>query len=148
VVNAYDVETGQLIKAAAEELKSNKEIVPPAWASFAKTGSHKERVPHQKDWWYFRTAALLRRVYTRPIGVSRLRTVYGGRKRRGVAPARFRRAGGSVLRKALQQLEKAGYVKKGKKGREITPKGRKFLDNLAARVAKQGGAVSESHAEA
>ena len=41
-------------------------------------------------------------------------------------------AGGNEIRKILQQLEKAGYIEKEKKGgRKITSKGTKFLDNTA-----------------
>jgi small subunit ribosomal protein S19e len=70
-----------------------------------------------------------------PVGVSKLRTKYGGRKKRNVRMAHFYKGSGSVMRKALQQLEKAGLVKtepKGlHKGRKITPKGRSFMDNIA-----------------
>lgn len=135
MVNVYDVDANDLVAAAAEELKKIEAIKPPAWAPFVKTGAHKERLPTQADWWYQRTAAVLRQIYKRPIGVNRLRRVYGGRGRRGVAPARFRRGSGNILRKALQQLEAAGLVKKTKRGREITAKGRKFLDNLAKKVS-------------
>ena len=88
------------------------------------------------DWWYTRTASLLRKIAVRgPLGTEKLRTIYGGKKRRGHQPAEFRQAGGSAIRKALQQLEKAGYVKykdKGiKKGRIITPQGMSFLDKVA-----------------
>ena len=134
MVTVYDVDPNELVAATAEELKKIPEIKPPTWASFVKTGSHKERVPYQEDWWYQRTAALLRQVYKRPVGISRLRRVYGGRKHRGSAPEKFRVGSGNIIRKALQQLEKAGFVKKSKKGREITAKGQKFLDNLATKI--------------
>lgn len=133
-----DVNASTLIKAAAEELKSVSDVAPPVWAAYVKTGVQKQRIPAQKDWWYMRAAALLRRVYIRPIGVSRLRTIYGGTKRMGNAPARFKRGSGAVIRKALQQLEKAGYIKKSKKGREITAKGQKFLDAVAKSVEQAG----------
>ncbi|VDK52627.1 unnamed protein product [Gongylonema pulchrum] len=44
--------------------------------------------------------------------VGALRRVYGGRKRRGVAPNRFKKASGSVIRKALQTLEAIKWVEK------------------------------------
>lgn len=132
----YDVEPNELIEKAAEELKKVKEIEPPVWASYIKTGRHKERPPVNKDWWYTRTAAVLRYIYrVGPIGVSKLRARYGGKKRRGAKPPHFYDGSGSIIRKVLQQLEKAGFVKKAEKGvykgRAITPKGKSLLDKIA-----------------
>jgi len=135
-MSVFDVDAKELIEKTAEELKKVEGIQPPAWATFVKTGAHKERVPDKPDWWYMRTAALLRRVAIRPFGVSRLKKVYGGRKNRGVKPERKVNAGGSIIRKALQQLEKAKLVKKSKKGREITAAGQKFLNNAAKQIKK------------
>jgi small subunit ribosomal protein S19e len=39
-------------------------------------------------------------------------------------------------RKILQQLEKAGLVEKTGKGRRITPKGQKLLNNIAFEVKR------------
>jgi len=131
-----DVNPNKLIEKAAEELKKIKEIQPPAWAKFVKTGISKERPPLDQDWWYKRTAAILRRLYTskKPIGVSKLRTKYGGRKNRGYKPEKYFRGSGSIIRKVLQQLDKIGFsvqTKKGvHKGRIITPKGMSFLDKI------------------
>jgi small subunit ribosomal protein S19e len=66
-----------------------------------------------------------------PIGVSKLRKDYSGRKNRGAAKEHSRRAGGSIIRKALQQLESAGFVEKKGTGRIIAKKGRAFVDNSA-----------------
>jgi len=126
MVTVYDVDANKLIEETVKELKKMKEIKPPEWASFVKTGVSRERVPTQDDWWYYRTAALLRRIYLRPMGVSRLRVVYGGSKNRGHKPDKFFKGSGSVIRKSLKQLEAAKFVKKSEngKGREMTPKGR------------------------
>ncbi len=134
-----EIEAHKLIAKAAEELKKNSVIKAPAWATFAKTGAHTARPPMNFDWWYIRAASLLRKIAVRgPVGTEKLRTIYGGRKRRGHQPAEFRTAGGSAIRKVLQQLEKAGYVKykdKGvKKGRIATPHGISFLDKVAKEV--------------
>lgn len=137
----YDVKTDELIEKTAEELKKINEIKPPLWADFVKTGVHKERPPVRKDWWYIRCASILRKIYILgPIGTSKLRTKYGGKKRRGYAPPIFKKGSGSIIRKALQQLEKAGFivqaVKDGHKGRIITPKGKSFLDKIASSITK------------
>jgi len=134
-----EVPADALIKLVGEELKQTKELEPPAWSHFVKTGNHKERPPEQPDWWYTRAASVMRRLYIDgPVGVSRLRTVYGGRKNLGQAPEHFRKAGGKIIRVVLQQLENAGLtVKIGGSGRKLTPKGREVLDRLAGQV-KEG----------
>ena len=136
MTTVYDVEPNKLIAEAAKELKKDTNVKPPEWAHFAKTGAHKEKVPTDRDWWYMRVAAILRRIYTEPQGVSRLRRAYGGRKNRGYKPEIFVKGSGSVARKSLMQLEKAGLVKKEKTGRVVTPKGKKFLDNIANKISK------------
>jgi small subunit ribosomal protein S19e len=135
----YDVELQELILKTAEELKKVPEVKPPVWAAFVKTGMHKERPPMNNDWWYLRTASVLRTVYRfGPVGVSKLRTKYGGKKNRGHKKEHFYKGSGNILRKSLQQLEKAGLVKfaeKGvHKGRVITPKGKSFLDKIASQI--------------
>ena len=54
--------------------------------------------------------------------------------RKGVATGFFCKGSGSVVRESLQQLEKAGYVKKFKKGRQVTPEGQAYLDGVAHRI--------------
>lgn len=138
----YDVDVQELIKKAAEELKKVPEIKPPEWAPFVKTGMHKERPPADSDWWYARVASVLRAVYRLgPVGVQKLRTKYGGKKNRGVKKEHFYKGSGNILRKSLQQLEKAGFLKSAEKGshkgRVVTPKGKSFLDKIAAQMIGQ-----------
>lgn len=82
-----------------------------------------------------RAASILRQIYIHKIvGVARLRTRYGGRKNRGMKPARFTKSGGKIIRYLLQESENAGLVEKskGKKsGRQLTIKGKEFLESLA-----------------
>jgi len=138
-MSVKEVSPTALIKRLSEELKKLKELNPPKWALFVKTGAHKERPPEQKDWWHMRAASILRRLYIDgPVGISRLRTFYGGRQHRGQAPEHFRKAGGKIIRVVLQQLEKAGLVSKiEKKGRKLTPKGVKLIENLAQQLKNE-----------
>jgi len=137
MTTVYDVPPDHIIRRVAEELKTRKEIVPPAWAAFAKTGVHKEMPPEDPDWWFIRAAAVLRRVYVDgPLGVERMRSFYGGNKNRGSRPNAFRKGSGSILRKSLQQLEAAGLVIHDKTGRRVSPAGMSFLDNLSQEVSK------------
>jgi len=133
-----EVDTQQLVMKAAEALEGMEEFKPPEWAVFVKTGVHKQRPPSQANWWFIRSASILRKIYlNQRFGVSKLRKVYGGRKNRGHKPEHKKRASGSIIRKILQQHEKAGFVKTEKgKGRSITPKGQKFLDGIAKSIKK------------
>ena len=132
----YDVPAGPLIEHLAEYLRSSVEQVkPPQWALYAKTGAHKERPPEDPDWWYKRAASLLRRLYIAgPLGISRLRKLYGGRRRYPMRKAHSVRAGGSSLRKILQQFERAKLVTHSKKGRILTDQGKSLLDKMATEV--------------
>jgi len=139
MVTVRDVDARKLVLAVKEELKRFKEVQPPVWSMYAKSSVNRQRPPEEGDFWYIRGASLMKRIYIDgPVGVEKLRTFYGGRKRRRTKPARFKKSSGSVLRELLQQLEAAGFVEKEKNnfGRKITPKGRKFLDNIANKVAK------------
>ena len=130
----YDIPANVLIRRLAQDIKSRKEITPPEWALYVKTGAHNERAPDNPDWWYMRCARVLRKVYLNgPIGIERLRVVYGGRKRRGTKPNKFHKGSGAVIRTVLQQLEKSGFIKKrGNKGRAITDIGKSYLDKLSS----------------
>jgi len=136
-----DVDVKKFNEVCKEELKKIDEIKPPDWAKFVKTGTHKKLPPRQEDWWYIRTASILRRIYLNgPVGVGRLRTFYGGRKDRGHKPERFKKAGGSIIRKSIQQLENAGLIEKSKnskrKGRIISEKGKTFVNKIVREVKK------------
>jgi len=137
----FDVDVNDLIEEVAKDLQKVKEIKPPEWSFFVKTGMHKERPPKREDWWYVRCAAVLRSVRKLgPVGVQKLRTKYGGKKSRGHKTEHFYKGSGNILRKALQQLEAAGLIKKTekgtRKGRIITPQGVSIIDKAAVRLYK------------
>jgi len=141
-MSVYDVNANELVEKAAEELKKVSEIKAPVWAAYAKTGVNKERPPLKNDWWYMRAAALLRSIYVLgPIGVNKLRVKYGSKKNMGHAPDRVYKSSGNIIRKCMQQLEKAGFISEIKvgihKGRKITPKGKSFLDKIAKQLEKK-----------
>jgi small subunit ribosomal protein S19e len=137
MVTVREVAADKFIVRLKEELKKLKEIEPPAWSKFSKSGSHRQRPPEQPDFWHVRAASVLRRIYLDgPVGVERLRSYYGGTRKGMYKGKHFRKSGGSVLRKVLQQLEKAGLVEKNKGGRKLTPKGQKFLNGIAHEVSK------------
>ncbi|MFP4524214.1 MAG: 30S ribosomal protein S19e, partial [Candidatus Woesearchaeota archaeon] len=128
----------QLIEEVSKDLK--QALDKPDWAEYVKTGVSRQRPPVRDDWWYVRAASILRTIYFRgPIGVSKLRTKYGGLKNRGVAPGKFFKGSGSVVRKILQQLEEAELIKPAErgvhKGRMVTSKGASLLFAASKRVS-------------
>lgn len=131
----YDVNPQELIRRAAEELKKVKEVKMPDWAAFVKTGPGKERPPKDLEWWHYRAAAILRKVYVLgPVGVNKLRRKFRTKKDRGHKPEKVYPASGKIIRTILQQLTREGLVEdkeKGvHKGKVVTAKGKAFLDKL------------------
>jgi small subunit ribosomal protein S19e len=136
----HDVPASLFIERVAKYLKENVEQVqPPAWAAVAKTGSHTEKQPQDPAWWYTRSASVLRKVYVHgPIGLEKLRSDYGGRKGFRVSPNHASKAGGSNIRKILQQLESAGFIQITRpQGRIMAPKGRKILQEISQDLQKE-----------
>ncbi len=121
-------------QSLASALKSIQEFKVPDWALLVKTSTHKQRPTSNPDFWYNRTASILRQIYLKGVvGVSRLRTRYGGRKKRGMKPEEFRKGGGKIIRVILQQGEAAGLLEKAtgsKPGRKLTEKGKMFLESV------------------
>lgn len=141
----FDVNPRAFNRELARELKERKLVAPPDWAAYAKTGSHRERVPQEKEWWYHRASSIMRTVAVKgPIGTNKLAIKYGGRKNRGVAPDQFREAGTGVIRKCLQQLEKSKLIKqvtiKSHKGRVLTKEGAALMKVVSSRVSKEPAA--------
>jgi small subunit ribosomal protein S19e len=136
MTTVFEVPAEPLIEKTAMKLKDVKSIKAPEWSTFVKTGQHKERPPENKDWWYIRVAAVLRKVYLHsPIGVTQLRSMFGGKADKGSKPHKAVLASGAVIRNSLQQLESAGLITSEKgKGRIITGKGQSLLDNTAHEV--------------
>ncbi len=141
-MNIEEVPIDKLIAELANKLEKVKEMQPPAWAPFVKTGRSRERPPTQQNWWYLRSASILRKMYLQPgVGVNRLRKVYGGRKNLGHQPEHVFPASGSVIRKSIQKLEAAGFLKaeKNDKGRllrrVLSEKGRELLEEASKNVS-------------
>ncbi len=138
MTTAYDVPADVLVKRLAEKLKENSKIAAPEWAEHVKTGVNREMPAADSEWWFTRSASILRRLYIDgPVGVSRLRSFYGGRNRHGVARPHFAKGSGSVIRKIIQQLESAGFVTRLRSGRVASPAGRSLVDNTAHELKQE-----------
>jgi small subunit ribosomal protein S19e len=128
------------IVALAAALKEMPEFVAPEWVAYVKSGTSRKRPPVEEDFWFTRSASILRQLYIRGVvGVGKLRNRYGSRKDRGGKPDEFRKASGKIIRVILQQAEAAGLVEKLNRmqhGRRLTAKGRELLDSIDAPAAE------------
>ncbi|MCL5430121.1 MAG: 30S ribosomal protein S19e [Candidatus Marsarchaeota archaeon] len=131
--NVYDTNPQELVKAAAQKLK--EKVKKPDYINYVKSGSDKERTPQDPDFFFVRSASVLRQVYLNgPVGVSRLRTRYGSGKEHRVHRHHHIRSGGSVISDSFKALEQLNYIKKTKRGRVITPQGKSFLDKTCKEI--------------
>jgi len=138
MAKVYDVPAEKLITKLTEILKQEN-IPAPNWIPYVKTGAHAERPPYERQWWYKRCASILRKIYVHgPVGLNDLRKEYGGGKPSGYGSAHHRHAGGAIIRNAIHELEKLGYVEKvEKKGRMVTKQGMQKLDKLSTEILNE-----------
>ncbi len=138
-MSIYLVEPKKLVEEIAKKLKEYPEIKPPKNSEFWKTAFFKEFAPVDvENFWWIRCASLLRRVKKLgPVGVNRLRKLYGGRKRQGQGRNHSQRGAGKIVRVALQQLESAKLIHKtDKEGRIISSDGASLLDRTAYSIIR------------
>jgi small subunit ribosomal protein S19e len=138
--SVYELSPQEYNLKLAEALKNVPEFKEPEWIAFVKSSPSKERPIEDPDFWYKRSASILRQIYkNKVVGVNRLRTKYGSKKNRGMQPEKFMKSGGKIIRTILQQSDKAGFTEsfkgiKGtrdkKSGRRMTEQGKKFLEAI------------------
>ncbi|MDP6148050.1 MAG: 30S ribosomal protein S19e [Candidatus Thalassarchaeaceae archaeon] len=145
----HDVPADLLIEELSQRLEGNDAINAPDWAEFVKTGTHRERIPDQENWWFIRSAAVLRKVALKgPIGANHMAQHFGGPKDRGVKPNRAVAGSRKIARTVLQQLTSAGLIvnstniREVNLGKVITPAGQSLLDDVAHSVR---GAAEEKY---
>ena len=132
----YEMPASEYNTKLANILKNMPEFKQPEWSQFVKSSVSRMRPPRDPDFWFKRAASILRQIYTHNVvGVNRLKTRYGGRKKRGVRPEHFAKASGKMIRVILQQAETAGLLEKfnesGKRaGRRLTIQGKELLDGV------------------
>ncbi|HUW44158.1 MAG TPA: 40S ribosomal protein S19 [Bacillota bacterium] len=139
-MSVHDMPAAEYNIKLAEALKKIPEFEKPEWVEFVKSGPAKARPIDDSDFWYKRAASILRQIYRKNVvGVNRLRTKYGSKKKRGAKPEEFRKSGGKIIRTILQQSDNAGFTEiaktvrgvRGKRpGRQLTEKGKKFLEGI------------------
>lgn len=80
------------------------------------------------------------------VGISALRTHYGGKQRWGSSPPHQRQSGGKIIRYCLKQLEEQGLVGQVKyqsedgteqtAGKTLTDKGQTDMNRIAGQLIK------------
>jgi len=147
-VTVKDVASREFIDAFSKHLKKGNKIKMPDWAQYAKTACFKDLSPYDTDWLYVRAASVAYQLYIRgKVGVSALKTHYGGKQRNGVRPPKHHAGAGKVIRYCLKQLEEAGLVGQVKyqtddgheqsSGKTLTKKGTTDMDRIASQIVKE-----------
>merc|ERR1711916_16348 len=67
-----DVSANKWVRAMAAHLKQSGKLFVPNCTELMKQSHGNQRAPENKDWFFYRCAAVLRRIYVRPG------TGYGG----------------------------------------------------------------------
>jgi small subunit ribosomal protein S19e len=143
----YDVLPDELIWEVSQKLKDKKNnpgvepIVPPKDSIHWKTAFIREFPPVDcENFWYVRAASIMRKLYRGSLGVNRLKKAYGGRSTNHMHLKHFETGSGAIVRRILQQLEKANLVKTTEKnGRVLTNTGRSLLDKTASEILRKEG---------
>ena len=141
----HDVPADLLIGELSARLAEMEAISPPEWSSIVKTGTHRERPPSQDNWWFIRSAAILRKVgKLGPIGANHMAQHFGGPKDRGVKPNRAVAGSRNISRTIMQQLFNAGLIESKMNaagnvnhGKVLTAAGQSLLDSVAHEVRDQ-----------
>ena len=95
-----------------------------------------------------RAASVAYQLYIRgKVGISALRTHYGGKQRNGTRPPHHRQSAGKMIRYCLKQLEEQGLVGTVKyqledgseqtSGKTLTTKGQTDMNRIAAQILKE-----------
>ena len=131
-----DVPANKWVKAMASHFKREGKILVPTCTDFLKTSHGREKAPQNHDWYYYRAAAVLRRIYLRPgTGYGGMSKAFGNKKNKGSKPEATVRAATGPIHWACKSLEGLKLIGKGKsKGRVLTRTGRKQCDSVAFNV--------------
>ena len=139
MTTVHDIPADIMINSLSGKLEEDGIVDQPEWSTFVKTGTHRERIPVQENWWAIRSAAVLRKVAIKgPIGVNRLAQEFGGPRDRGVKPNAAASGSRKIIRTILQQLESKGLLESKKSpggnvnlGKGISSKGQSYVDAVA-----------------
>ena len=138
-----DVAANKWVRAMALHLKQSGKLFVPNCAELMKQSTGNERAPQNVDWYFFRCAAVLRRVYVRPgTGYGGLAKAFAILKNNGSRPEKTVKASRGLLHWACRSLEGLKLLGKGKEsGRVLTREGKRKCDAIAFNVKSGRKAV-------
>ena len=125
MTTVYDIPADLFNPALAEAMAEQKAVSMPDWGQYVKTAVDRERPPTQDNWWYLRTAAILRKVARNgPVGVTHLAQAFGGKKDNGAMPNTPGVACDTSSARLFNNLRMPGWSKKSppKRWRALTEK--------------------------
>ncbi|KAI5181737.1 small subunit ribosomal protein S19e [Nematocida sp. AWRm80] len=131
-----------LINALSTSLREEKKLAQPKNVEYIKTGHGRQRAPEDPNWYFIRSASVLRKIYMeeltgksgskKGLGTLQLARAYGGSKNNGHKPSHTVTGSKSLVRSILQGLEGLQLVESVKNsGRVLTPAGRQYLEQIA-----------------
>lgn len=131
-----DVSANKWVRAMAAHLKQSGKLFVPNCTELMKQSTGNQRAPENPDWYFYRCAAVLRRVYVRPgTGYGGLGKAFGMLKNNGSRPEKTVKAVRGLLHWACRSLEGLKLLAKGKvKGRVLTREGKRACDTIAFNV--------------
>ena len=138
-----DVSANKWIRAMAQHLKQSGKLFVPSCTELVKQSHGNQRAPQNPDWYFYRCAAVLRRIYVRPgTGYGGLSKAFAIKKNNGSRPEKTVRASTGLLHWACRSLEGLKLIGKGKEsGRILTKDGRRKCDAIAFNVKSGRKAV-------
>ena len=131
-----DVSANKWVRAMAGHLKQSGKLFVPNCTELMKQCNANQRAPQNPDWYFYRCAAVLRRVYCRPgTGYGGMGKAFGMLKNNGSRPEKTVKALRGLLHWACRSLEGLKLIQKGKEqGRILTREGRRACDTIAFNV--------------
>ena len=131
-----DVPANKWIKTMAQHLKQSGKCFVPNCTELMKPSHANQLAPSNEDWYFYRCAAVLRRVYNRPgVGYTSLAKSFSMKKNNGSRPEKTIYAARGLLHWVCRSLEGVNLIAKGKQsGRVITKEGKRKADAIAFNV--------------
>ena len=125
MIDIFTVKPDVFNQALADHLKNTSKVVLPKNVDIIKTCHGKQRTPSDRDWYYKRAASIVRRMVLAMnsgsrVGVRKLSSRYGCAKNRGSRPSKHVDGSKGIIRRIIQDLEKADWVVKEDGNRRVS----------------------------
>lgn len=117
MIELFTVKPDEFNQVLADHLKNTSKVNPPKNVDLIKTCHGKQRAPCERDWYYKRAASIVRKMLLamhadKNVGVRKLSSKYGCSKNRGSQPSKHVDGSRGLIRRIMQDLEKADWIVK------------------------------------